>query len=427
MIKKKNASVISKKTGAYQIPCSTGILKTKTRKISNPEYSAISMTSAVWKPGQKGTVSVTFGENGCSGCSPDASWSLIGTECIGVSPSMNLGFIDPPYSSFSYNGVTYQAPLSATRNYCSPGGAQNTCYSGWVPGATVIHEFGHSLSALHEHQNNLYNSDPIHLNTQAVIEYYDNLGMGQSGAEVNVLDTYKCTGAGSCNYEGTIFDPNSIMLYYLPDNWIAAGYSNPTKPNFVLSSGDIAWFQKLYPKSSKNYPVITVEFIDPNPPAWKPAWVAKIVTETYGPLIGITWNFKLPKSTAAMISEAFANIPKKLRSLANPMPTMPPAPSCAPGQVNNVLNDNKCCTIGYTTSGASGTCCGTSTGYENLGYYPYWLYNNDYILNDEEYWLNPSCSPGGSIGVIFALVISILIILVYGCHFMKKRKIYPFE
>ena len=226
---------------------------------------------------------------------------------------MNLGFIDPPYTSFTLNGVTYTAPASATRNYCGTTGP-GSCTPGWVPGATVIHEFGHALGMLHEHQNNLQSSNPIVLNKPDVVAYYNCNGMGESGAATNVLDTYSCTPGQTCNYAGTKFDPMSIMLYYLPNEWIqgcppypnlndcnyilgpqsATGTcsKNPTRPNFVLSSEDIGWLQQQYPLNTTDPPVITVKFIDPNPEPWKVAWVQKIITETYGPLLGVKWNFE---------------------------------------------------------------------------------------------------------------------------------------
>jgi hypothetical protein len=291
-----------------QIPCTEVISKDDKHKITQSKiFSAITMNDAIWKPGDKGTITITFGDYSCDGCSPDASWSQIGKHSSGSYPSMNLGFIDPPYTSFMWNGKTYSAPASATRNYC--GGTGNlSCTPGWVPGATVIHEFGHALGMLHEHQNNLQQANPIKINKKQVETYYNCIGMGESGATTNVLDTYSCTPGKNCNYSGTKFDPQSIMLYYLPSAWIQGCKpyknsacnnvlgatptcsSNPTQPNFKLSSQDIGWLQHQYPSSS-DPPVITVKFIDQNPEPWKVAWVQKIITETYGPLLGIKWNF----------------------------------------------------------------------------------------------------------------------------------------
>jgi hypothetical protein len=284
-----NKQFMTSPQGRFQIPC-TEIISNQQRKnmTQSITLTAITLKDAVWKPGDTGTITVTFGGYGCDGCSPDASWSQIGKHSSDNFPSMNLGFIDPPYTSFTLNGVSYTAPPSATRNYCGSTGA-SSCTSGWVPGATVIHEFGHALGMLHEHQNNLENSNPIKLNKDAVIAYYNKIGMGESGAVTNVLDTYSCTPGVDCLYSGTKFDPKSIMLYALPDDWVIG--PNPTSPNFVLSSQDISWLQQQYPKTTTDPPVLTVKFIDQNPEPWKVAWVQKTITETYGPLLGVKWNF----------------------------------------------------------------------------------------------------------------------------------------
>jgi hypothetical protein len=296
--------------GQFQIPCTEVAPKSGLKNTSQSMiFSAITQTDALWRPGDKGTITITFGGYGCDGCSPDAAWSQIGNNSTDNYPSMNLGFIDPPYTSFTFNGKTYTPPANATRNYCGTSGP-GSCTAGWVPGATVVHEFGHALGMLHEHQNNLNDANPIELDRSQVVAYYNCVGMGESGAVTNVLDTYMCKAGETCNYAGTKFDPLSIMLYSLPSAWIegCTPYpnlsdcngllrasqtcsKNPTKPNFVLSPEDIGWLQQKYPLNSTDPPEITVKFIDPNPEPWKVAWVQKMVTETYGQLLGIKWIF----------------------------------------------------------------------------------------------------------------------------------------
>lgn len=326
-----------------QIPCTEIAPKSALKNASQSLiFSAVTLADALWKPGDKGTITITFGGYNCDGCSPDAAWSQIGNNSSNSLPSMNLGFIDPPYSSFVFKGKTYTAPPTATRNYCGRNG-QSTCTSGWVPGATVIHEFGHALGMLHEHQNNLQDSNPIVLNRPQVVSYYNCIGMGESGAATNVLDTYMCQPGQTCSYTGTKFDPQSIMLYYLPSAWIegCTPYKslndcnsilsdsqtcskNPTKPNFVLSSQDIGWLQQQYPLTTTDPPVITVKFIDPNPEPWKVAWVEKIITETYGSLLGIKWNFEtdhiLGNSQTEEPTKSPTSIPSPVSTLAPILP-----------------------------------------------------------------------------------------------------------
>jgi hypothetical protein len=331
-----------------QIPCTVVAPKASMKGAAQSLiFSAITMTDALWKPGDKGTITITFGGYECDGCSPDAAWSQIGNHSDENSPSMNLGFIDPPYTPFTLNGKTYTAPANATRNYCGTSGP-GSCTAGWVPGATVVHEFGHALGMMHEHQNNLSGSDPIKLDEKQVVAYYNCIGMGASGAATNVLDTYSCKAGETCNYAGTKFDPDSIMLYYLPSAWIQgctpykslidcsailantqSCSKNPTSPNFKLSQEDIGWLQQQYPLNSTDPPVITVKFIDPNPEPWKVAWVQKIITETYGVLLGIKWEFE----TANILGQETGTKGGTKR----PVSTLPPKISSA--NIQGMAND----------------------------------------------------------------------------------------
>ena len=94
--------------GQIQIPCTVVTPKEALAGATQSlVFSAITLTSSLWKPGDKGTVTVTFGGYGCSDCSPDASWSQIGNHSNDVVPSMNLGFIDPPYTSFMLGSWSY--------------------------------------------------------------------------------------------------------------------------------------------------------------------------------------------------------------------------------------------------------------------------------------------------------------------------------
>jgi hypothetical protein len=254
---------------------------------------AITATNKIWKSGTTGNINLTFGYYDGPGpntesVSVEASWSHIGSASNDAYPSMNLGFIDPPMDPFEYNGRTYYPDIDAFRNYYTDDYEEQTG-SAWIPGCTVIHEFCHALGMMHEHQNFLYNDD-LKLNKQAVIDHYIELGFDEEMAYENVLETY--THADG-EYDGTKFDKDSIMLYYLPDEWMEPGCKNPTKPNFELSKLDIEWLQKMYPMTidEAKWPILNVNFIDNEPEPWKKAWVKKMVTETFGPIIGVKFRF----------------------------------------------------------------------------------------------------------------------------------------
>lgn len=142
-----------------------------------------------------------------------ASWSYVGTQSRVVSqsnPTMNYGWLTPQTSDTEYRRV-------------------------------VLHEFGHALGAIHEHQNPAAN---IPWDTQAVYSYYSRT-QGWSKAEIdnNVLKRYSTT---ETNY--TQFDPKSIMLYAIPDELTIGSYS--TGWNTTLSSKDKEFLAATYPRQA---------------------------------------------------------------------------------------------------------------------------------------------------------------------------------
>lgn len=273
----------------------------KTTRTSGLQW--VAEKKFIWKRYSEGTITLTFGGANCAGCSPEAAWSLVGSDSSSSSPSMNLGFIDPPLESFTFGDKKYPFELfkDDTRNYCEVNGDkciisetdQNKCIIndlkkiGWIPGATVIHEFCHALGMLHEHQNSKENK--IKLIPEKVIEYYRSIGMTAKDAEANVIKRY----SNPDEYISSVFDPESIMLYCLPCDWVQG--HNPTKPNFKLSKLDIQFLQKMYPKQD-GYPMITVKFLD-NGPKWKEAWVQKVISQELLTIACIGMKFILSDGT----------------------------------------------------------------------------------------------------------------------------------
>lgn len=354
-----------------QGPCTEMIPTGDIADVNNEiVFRAITMKNKIWRPGSKGVITVNLGND-------HSAWSYIGSDSTFNNPSMNLGFLDPPMKSFEFNDVTYEVPPMQHRNHCGiyqigsdgfdsipcphrtgdvrsefdSGGNKVIFKKEWVPGATVIHEFGHALGMMHEHQNNLKNSNPIQINTDEVLRYYtctnggDSM-RGESDARNNVLNIYSCVNDNSCEYDGTEFDDKSIMLYPYPNAWIKGCTEypkdvpcsdifsfqqpscdlNPTKTNFVLSPTDISWLKKEYPPDSTNPPEITIKFTfkqdpelinglknDPEIEKWKVAWVQKVVTETFCPILGIKWIF----DTKELLGEDTPNICYKVPAAYN--------------------------------------------------------------------------------------------------------------
>ena len=150
-----------------------------------------------------GDIRITFKSGG--------SWSYIGTDSIGLSklePTMQLGWL------------TEDTPIDDYKR-------------------VVLHEFGHAIGLLHEHQNP---NGGIKWNIPKVMEYYrSSQGWSDEYIITNVLSL-----APNSNYLIDKFDEKSIMLYPVSSELTLDGYS--TTWNSDLSQGDVQLIQKMYPK-----------------------------------------------------------------------------------------------------------------------------------------------------------------------------------
>lgn len=137
---------------------------------------------------------------------PDGgAWSLIGTDCLQErnKPTMNLG---------------------------------------WFDVATVLHEFGHALGMVHEHQNP--SGNPIDWNDPKVYAWASSTqGWDHQTTEKNILSKYS-----NSQINGSDFDPQSIMLYFFPGTLTNNGVG--THENLRLSGLDVIWLNKMYPQSA---------------------------------------------------------------------------------------------------------------------------------------------------------------------------------
>ena len=141
----------------------------------------------------------------------DGSWSYIGTDCLGIDktqPTMNFGWLKDDTDATEYERV-------------------------------VVHEFGHALGAIHEHQNP---KGGIQWNLPAVYAYFagpPNFWTKEE-TDVNVVGKYSVEQLNASKY-----DPASIMLYQFDGALIKGG--KPTKSNTRLSRGDKRFIRKQYP------------------------------------------------------------------------------------------------------------------------------------------------------------------------------------
>ena len=143
------------------------------------------------------------------------SWSAVGTDCLVTSyfpkyqPTMNFGWLG--------NG---------------------TADSEWE--RVVVHEFGHALGLIHEHQSPKvtlkWNAPEVYRVFSGPPNYWD-----KATIDHNILEKYDPK-----NIKATAFDESSIMLYQFDGRLFTDG--KPTPLNMKLSDHDKAFIGSMYPK-----------------------------------------------------------------------------------------------------------------------------------------------------------------------------------
>lgn len=150
------------------------------------------------------------------------SWSYIGTDALGVSqdePTMNYGWLTPETSDQEYSRV-------------------------------VIHEFGHALGCIHEHQ---HPQAGIPWDKEAVYNYY----MGppnnwtRSQVDFNLFQRYSADIT-----QFSQFDTHSIMLYSIPNQFTIGDYQ--VGWNTHLSATDKEFVGAVYPIEEKPVTTLTI-------------------------------------------------------------------------------------------------------------------------------------------------------------------------
>ena len=138
------------------------------------------------------------------------SWSYVGRDNLGILPSqptMNLGWasLDTPEEDFA---------------------------------SVVIHEFGHALGLLHEHNH-----------PQALISWNRAAVYADLEGEPNLWDKATIDANVFAKFDAstvitTDFDKASVMIYTVPSHWTTDGRSFMPSPR--LSEGDAATIRRLY-------------------------------------------------------------------------------------------------------------------------------------------------------------------------------------
>jgi hypothetical protein len=174
----------------------------------------------IWE--QYGSITFKFVESGAaeiriSFLADSGSWSALGTDALNATyfplhqPTMNYGWLEDATEEEEYNRV-------------------------------VLHEFGHALAAIHEHQspaaNLKWNVDEVYRVFSGAPNFWS-----REDIEHNILNRYSRSHTNS-----TSFDSKSIMLYHFPDALFVGGKGTPQ--NMTLSALDKAFIKRMYPRSA---------------------------------------------------------------------------------------------------------------------------------------------------------------------------------
>lgn len=142
------------------------------------------------------------------------SWSAVGRDALNTTyfpthqPTMNYGWLRDTTADDEYQRV-------------------------------VLHEFGHALGCIHEHQSPTFSRT---WNVDAVMKYFQGPPNFWDAAAIqhNVLQKYSTQGILA-----TRFDPRSIMLYSFDAALFSDGLG-PTNNNKTVSSSDIQMIRSMY-------------------------------------------------------------------------------------------------------------------------------------------------------------------------------------
>lgn len=146
----------------------------------------------------------------------EGSWSYLGTDAKSIDraePTMNFGWLTTESEDEEYERV-------------------------------VVHEFGHALFCIHEHQNP---GNEIPWDKEAVYRYYEGPPNNWTRDQVD-NNLFRRYGADQTQFSA--FDRKSIMLYPIPNQFTVGDFE--VGLNSTLSDTDREFIGRWYPRAAKS-------------------------------------------------------------------------------------------------------------------------------------------------------------------------------
>lgn len=157
-----------------------------------------------------------------------------------IQPIVGLKFVFVPQDGdvrISFN--PYGGAYSLVGTDCLKSTEKSTMNLGWLDAGTIMHEFGHVLGMIHEHQNPKGKTIPW--NDSAVYQWAKQTqNWDHDTTYHNIIERYNVN-----QLNGSKFDPQSVMLYFFPSQLTTN--KKGTNNNHRLSPKDVIYISKIYP------------------------------------------------------------------------------------------------------------------------------------------------------------------------------------
>ena len=215
--------------------------------LNKPEDGGVSLQIASNDDSTKDPLQVKYEKQAQSGTLDiiKAIKEIVTQRYLPILERLKLEFVDDPKDASiriqfdetkgSWSKVGSDALSVSNKN-------EATMNLGWFNTSTVLHEFGHAIGLVHEHQNPSGNT--IDWNKSELYDWAETTqGWDENQTNKQIIDRYS-----ENELNGSKYDPSSIMLYFYPAK--LTNDNKGTSQNLTLSDTDKQVIQKIYGKDS---------------------------------------------------------------------------------------------------------------------------------------------------------------------------------